>query len=406
MNKPEVWFINHYASTPSCGFGGRTYYFAKELSKRGYQVKLIICNPHHLLRDAIPQNSSIEERLIDDVNVVFLKGIQYQSAHSLFRIINWFVFSVRLRLLHKRYRDTPPNFIFCSSPSLISFEGAYYLSKKFKSRLIFDVRDIWPMTLIELGGKSPKNPLIRVMSLIERRAYLKSDYITSNLKNFDLHLGELQIDKSKFRWIPNGFDRSELYKDISSSERESGHKNFVVGYTGTFGLANAIDLMLEAALLLKNHKDIMFKLVGEGRELPAMQSFCKLHNLTNVEFLDFVPKNKIHETLRDFDVLMVGAMKSSLYKYGVSPNKLFDYFAAGKPIIYYIDSPNFNPIKDADCGIEVSSSDCEELSEAILQIKNMPIDERTKMGLRGREYANKNFDYSILTDKVEALIYD
>ena len=395
-----VWFINHYASTPSHGFGGRTYYFAKELNKRGYNTKLIISNPHHLLRADIEQPKKITEVVRDGVNLVTVRGFKYQCAHSLKRIFNWFLYSHRIRVLAKIYKDSPPDYIFCSSPSIVSTAGARYLSKKFNAKLVIDIRDIWPLTVIELAGKSKNNPLIRLLRHYELRAYRDADLITSNLKNFSKYLEENGFGDKKFAWLPNGYDKTEQ----PSSTTEPSSKDFVVGYTGTFGLANALDALLNAANLLKAHKDIRFTFVGEGREKRGMMDYCREHQLENIDFRDFVPKSEIQSVLGSFDILTVGAKESNLYKYGVSPNKLFDYMNSGRPIIYYIKSPGFSPIADSGAGIEVPSGAPEEIAAAILKLKTMTDDERAAMGERGKRYAEHNFEYGVISDRLQNLL--
>ncbi|MBY6063707.1 glycosyltransferase family 4 protein [Pseudidiomarina sediminum] len=396
----SVWFINHYASTPSCGFGGRTYYFAKELQKRGYETKLIISNPHHLLRKEIAQPSDMSEVEQDGVRLVVLKGLRYGSAHSLKRIFNWFWFNYRLRKLAKHYESSPPHYIFCSSPSIISTSGARYLAKKFNAKLIVDIRDIWPLTLVELAGKSKSHPLIKLLRKYELKAYRDADLLTSNLKGFSTYLEENGFQNKKFEWLPNGFDKTE-YDDASPVDEGD---IFTVGYAGTFGLANALFPLLEAANLLKGDKAIKFVFVGEGREAESMMSYCREHGLNNVEFKDFVPKSEIQSVLKSFDVLTVGAQRSNLYRYGVSPNKLFDYFNAGKPIIYYIDSPGFHPIRESGCGIEVPSGSSNDIAQAILNLKRLSKEERATMGAHGKAYAQKNFEYAALTEKLDLML--
>ncbi|RUO49328.1 glycosyltransferase family 4 protein [Pseudidiomarina donghaiensis] len=396
----SVWFINHYASTPSCGFGGRTYYFAKELRKRGYDTKLIISNPHHLLRSPLKQPTSVFEQDKDDVHLVSLKGLNYDSAHSVKRILNWFVFSYRLRGLVKKYKDNPPDYIFCSSPSIVSTSGARYLSRKLNAKLVIDIRDIWPLTLIELGGKSERHPLIRILRKYEIQAYKDAHLITSNLKGFSKYLVENGFTDSRFEWLPNGYDKNEYTESVKAIKSDE----FIVGYAGTFGLANSLFPLLEAACLLQKHKEIKFVFVGEGREAERMKTFCTSHNLKNVEFQDFVPKAEIQKVLSSFDVLTVGARRSNLYKYGVSPNKLFDYFNASKPIIYYIDSPGFHPICDSQSGVEVPSGGAAEIAAAIVKIKDLSKAEREEMGKRGKDFAEKHFEYSALTDDLERML--
>src|SRR5690606_34438984 len=228
--------FNQYASTPGTGMGGRHYYLARELAKQGHKVYLVAEANHHLLRERVAIEDTFKFEPIDGFTFVWVKLPTYNDAHSNQRVINWFLFSWHIRKLSYLIPDKP-DALLCSSPSLVTFLGVQHLAKRFKARLVFEVRDIWPLTLTKIGGYSKSHPVVRLMQWLEDRAYRDSEFVISNLKNAVEHMASRGMDPEKFRWIPNGIslDEAETAVPLDESFRARLPKDkFIVGYTGTF----------------------------------------------------------------------------------------------------------------------------------------------------------------------------
>lgn len=401
-----VWIINQYASTPSHGIGGRHYYLGRELVKKGYKVYVIASSSHHLLRNKPECDKHFLIENVDGLNFVWLKMPDYENSHSKQRAINWFLFAYRLRKLNKIINDKPDAILF-SSPSPLGFLGAQRLSKRMKARLIFEVRDIWPLSLTEIGGLSSKNPFIRVMQWVEDKAYRDSDMVISNLKNSIEHMINRGMNPGKFFWIPNGFSLDEVNKKVLISgkvAKQLPKNKFIVGYTGTLGVANALDVLIYAAEKLRKYKDICFVLVGGGREKVALQALADQKRLENVIFLEPIPKEQIQSILEHFDTCYIGWHKDDLYRFGIAANKIFDYLYSGKPIIHAY-SGGFDPITEAQAGLQVPAEDSQQLAEAVIQIYDMDITERQKMGANGRKAALEHYQYEHLAEKLAEVLF-
>lgn len=403
-----VWIINQYASTPDTGMGGRHYYLGRELAKQGYQVYLVAASSHHLLRNkpAFEQDFKIES-LAEGFHFVWINMPDYAEAHSKQRALNWFLFPWRIQKLARKIADKP-DAVLSSSPSPIAFLGAQRLAKKFKARLVFEVRDIWPLTLTEIGGYSPKHPFIRFMQWVEDRAYQDADAVVSNLKNAVEHMVSRGMARDKFSWVPNGFSLDEVNQKAplnSTAVAQLPKNKFIVGYTGTLGVANAMDTLIEAAERLQRYSDITFALVGGGKEKGAIQALVKEKQLSNVNFIDPIPKVEVQAILEQFDVCYIGLTKDPLFRFGVSPNKLFDYLYSGTPIIYGIDSGEYKPIKKAQAGLQVPAQDPDKLAEAIIELYKGPARERRIMGENGRRTALKYYEYRKLAKLLERVLF-
>ncbi|OOE40901.1 glycosyltransferase WbuB [Salinivibrio kushneri] len=404
-----VWIVNQYASTPDTGMGGRHYYLGRELAKQGYQVYLIAASSHHLLRNkpVVEQDFKIES-LADGFHFVWINMPDYTEAHSKQRALNWFLFPWRIQKLARKIADKP-DAVLSSSPSPIAFLGAQRLAKKFKARLVFEVRDIWPLTLTEIGGYSPKHPFIRFMQWVEDKAYQDADAVVSNLKNAVEHMVNRGMARDKFSWVPNGFSLDEVNQKVplnSNAVAKLPKNKFIVGYTGTLGVANALDTLIEAARQLQNYPDIVFMLVGGGQEKSALQALVVEKELNNVIFIDSVPKPEIQSMLSQFDACYIGLTKDPLFRFGVSPNKLFDYLYSAKPIIYGIDSGKYKPIEEAHAGFQVTAQDPGQLADAVLKLYQLPADERSLLGKNGLEAAIKQYEYGFLANKLAKVLFD
>lgn len=401
-----VWLINQYASTPETGMGGRHYYLARELEKLGYRVRVIAASYTHLLREppTVRGPFGIERR--EGINIVWVKVPHYAHAHSKKRIFNWCLFALKLPKL-ARVIPEKPDVVLYSSPSLVGYLGAEYLARKLGVKLIFEVRDIWPLTLCELGGYSQANPFIRLLQIVENRAYRNADVVVSNLKYAYLHMVRHGLSQGKFYWIPNGVSVGEaerpapLPPDLRIRRSES---DFIVGYAGTLGLANNMTLLVGASLLLSNYRNIMVVIVGGGKEKENLERMADKAGIGNITFIDPVPKEQIQSFLKECDALFLSVRKNSLYNYGIGLNKLYDYLYAGKPILYAAESGDYHPVKEGDAGLELSPEDPVALADAIMKLYRMPASERNKMGQNGRKLVLERYEYGILARQLaEAL---
>lgn len=401
----RVWIINQYSSTPETGMGGRHHYLSRELAQRGHDVSLIAAHWHHLLGEGAETAPAIEMR--DGYRFVRVPVPRYAHAHDKRRILNWILFGRRLRHLPERLGEVPDTILY-SSPSLLGFLGAHRLARKTGARLVFEVRDIWPLSLQEVGGKSPHHPLIAWMQRVEDRAYAVSDAVVSNLPNAVDHMVTRGMDRAKFTWVPNGFSREEV-ETPEQLEPETVNAlpadKFLIGYTGTIGAANALETMVGAAEYLKDRTDIAFVIVGKGRERDRIAADIARRGLQNIHLIGAIPKRQVQSMLARFDACYIGLTHDPLFRFGVSPNKLFDYLISGKPILYGIDSGRYCPVEELKAGLQISPEDPQALADAVLTLNALPKEDRDAMGARGRQAALEHHEYGALAAKLEQVLF-
>jgi glycosyltransferase involved in cell wall biosynthesis len=405
VSKKNIWIISQYSSTPETGIGGRHYYLARELARQGHEVHLIAASYTHLLRRCPDVDDKYRITKSDGFNFVWVKTPVYSNANSFRRILNWFLFSRRLGGLPKVIDGCPDTIIY-SSPSLVPYLGAYRLAKRFGSKLVWDVRDVWPLTLIELGGYSRWNPFVVFSNWIESFACKTSNHITSNLPYAIDHLSTKGASRDKFDWIPNGYCAEEQLKAVPLPDEILGRlpqDKFIVGYCGTLGTANAIDVMLDVAQSTCEDESIAYLLVGGGNLRSHILEVIKKNSLLNIVLLDPIPKRQVPSMLSSFDVCYAGMNKSPLYRYGTSLTKLPEYLISGKPLVFSADSPA-KPVEDANAGITVGAEDVVGIVAAIYKLQSMSGAERKKLGENGVRYAEEHYEFSKLAKKLSSIL--
>jgi glycosyltransferase involved in cell wall biosynthesis len=271
--------------------------------------------------------------------------------------------------------------------------------------MIFEIRDLWPQTLIELGNLSKYHPLVLFFSFFEKFGYKKALYIVSLLEHSKEYMISRGMEPKKFRYIPNGIALEEVSRNEALPEsiiKLIPKNKFLVGYVGTLGIANALDYLMESALYLRDNKDIHFLLVGKGSEKEKLKKFVLEHNLKNVTFIDPIPKLQVQSILNQCSVLYIGWHRKKIYKYGISANKIFDYMYAQKPIIHGFEFKN-NIVNKAKCGITIQPKNSIAIKDAILELKNKSKEELYSMGVSAKEYVINNHSYDKLALKYKEL---
>jgi glycosyltransferase involved in cell wall biosynthesis len=402
MVEPKTfWLINQYASTPETGMGGRHYYMARELAKQGHDVFLISGSYGHKLRERKNQKELLTQTKVEGFSHVKLKTLTYLDSFSKKRVFNWFIFSFLLGFYVRRKLPEPDAIVY-SSPALIGYLGARRLARKLNVPLTFEVRGIWPLTLVHLGGYSPAHPFIRFMQWVEDKAYREADHVVSNLKNAVEHMQARGMNPDKFTWIPNGFCLDEVSRPEPLPEdvyRQLPKGKFLVGYTGALGVANALDTLVDTAEILKKHNDIAFVLVGGGKEKTRLQSIAAKKDLNNVIFIDPIPKVQIQSMLHKFDVCFIGWRNEGLYQFGIGANKFWDYFYSSKPVLHAYSGLG-DPVKEYGAGLTVPAEKPTATAEAILLLKSLSSVERDAMGTSGYNHVNDKHEYGVLAQKL------
>lgn len=401
----SVWIINQYATHPSRGGMSRHFMLGRELAKLGHEITIISTTGHYF-HDLPPiKHGSDNPETVEEVKFIWLKTPSYNQSQKFIRIFAWIWFTLQLLFLRKN-QNLKPDIIWHSSPSLLPYIGSYFLSLRFKSILYFEFRDVWPLTFTSMGGYSKHHPFIVFHNWIERFALNSCDICISTLEFGWRRLEELNVSTDKFNWIANGVKISEFVNPLkieTKSNSKTENSKFVFGYIGSIGVANSLVTVIDAAVHLKD-KAISITIIGDGSEKHALQKKAKLLKLTNVNFLDKIPKQNIPTTLNGMDACILTWQSLDLYRFGTSANKCAEYLAAGKPIINaYSGIGDF--VTNYKVGITVEANDCKSLADAMIKMSNA---EQNLLKLYSRNAlaaAVEHYDYKNLAIKLSKIFH-
>lgn len=373
----KILIINHYAGCPKYGMEFRHYNIAKELIKKGHEVTIVASSFTHLRKE--PKNYTEK---IDGIRFFWIKTTKYKK-YGLGRFLNMVLFSLKMFFI----RDFLfiPDTIIVSSPSPFPIINAIKLKKKYKAKLIYEIRDVWPKTIIELNGTSPNNPVMRLIDWLDSLAIKNSDLILSPLANIKDYIKEKGYNKNVVI-IPNGIKQSKIHIESNGSNNK-----FTIGYGGTISNSNSIINLIKAANILKEEKDIEFKIVGSGNKTEDMKEMINKEGLKNIKLYGRKPQKELFSILNSCDVLYKGNPKKDIYKYGISSIKMVEYLLLQKPILDA--SYGVNIVQESKCGLSVPYENPEELAKGILRMKQMHCHELKQMALNGYDYVLKNYLY-------------
>lgn len=395
----NIWCISKYASLPEYGPGARLVYLAKEFKALGHETYLITSDANHLAN--FPEtNHRYNFEKHDGVDVCWINTKKYKTTASAARILSWFDFEWKLFQFPKR-KFSKPDVVIISSLSIFSIVYGYFLKKKYGAFLIFEIRDIWPLTMTAEGGFSKWHPLTLFIGWIEKFGYKKSDLIVGTMPKLNLHVEQVIKNgaEKSFFCSPLGFDESAQGAIIEAQHELDQYfkpNKITIGYAGSMGLTNALEPFIECMEKFKNNHDIQFVLVGGGDLKDDYEKRLADHG--NVTFVPKIQQKYVQYFLSQCDILYLSTHDSVLWRYGQSMNKLVQYMLAGKPIIASYSGYQ-TMLNEADSGVFVPANAVEPLYEALVNFISKPSQELAEIGQRGRKWILANRSYKQLASE-------
>lgn len=393
-SKYNIVILNHHASAPDTGGGGRHYELAKYFSKVGHNVTVIASSYDNGKKKYYFSEKIVTKNFKDNFQFVRLKT-RPAYKNTITRFINYNDYKSKVSKLDD-FKHTP-DVIIASSVHPLAWIAGYKLKKKYNAKFIVEVRDLWPLTMYEDFSGLTRKAVFSYFEALERKYYNLADAIITTAPYAYEYIEEkFNINKNKVFHIPHGIDIEEFDKnaslgdDILSDELSKLlNENFCVTYTGALSKSEGLPSLVEAAKYLKEIDEMKIVIVGSGSERNALENIIKKENLNNVVMIEKQPKNFIPLILKKSNILFCGLMERKAFKYGISKNKFYDYMAAKKPIIF-ASSVRDSLIDKAKAGITIKPREPENLAKTIKNIyKN--IDTLGKQyGENGREYVEKN----------------
>lgn len=409
----NILLINHYAGSPEMGMEFRPYYFAREWVKMGHRVDIIAADYSHLRRKNPEIEEDFQTEVIDDINYHWIKTNHYEG-NGVKRAITMAQFVGKLWINAKKIvKNLEPDIVICSSTyPLDTFVGQKIrkMSKVKKVKLIHEVHDMWPISPIEIGGMSPRNPFIIAMQFGENSFCKQSDVVVSLLPAAKDYFVAHGMKEEKFRHIANGvlLEEWQEYQAIPielaehlKRNREKGKYNLC--FFGSIHKTYNLDVLINTIINMQR-TDIALTLIGPGHDREELIELSKGHE-DKIKFFDPIPKATIPDLFNYIDASFVGAKSQKIFRFGICMNKLFDSMMGGKPILYMVDAPN-NYVEKYNCGIVVEGDSSEVLEKGIEKLIMLTNEESNTLGENGRMAAENIFNYKSLSKSFEEIMLE
>lgn len=406
-----IWILNHYATDMMFNQGGRHYSIAKYLRLAGYNPVVFGCNSkHNSQRERYLDTEALwVQRTAAEISVpfVFVRGRVYQG-NGKDRWLNMLDFFINVQKTAIEYgaQYGKPDCIYASSVHPLTVLAGIWIAKYYKIKCIGEIRDIWPESIVEYGIAGARNPLVLAMRKLEQYIYQRVDVLIFTGEGYYDYIKERKwekiVPKDKVFFLNNGvdletFDENRvLYqtKDVDLLDENS----FKVVYTGSIRRVNNLGLLLDAAKCISNPK-IRFLIWGNGDELEMLKNRTVEEKIDNVIFKGHVDKKHIPYITSRADLNIAHNEPSPLFRFGISFNKLFDYLAAGKPVL--CDFPSkYNPAIIYEAGIEVANPSAEQIAIAVEKIAGLSTAKYRKYCDNARAAVVNTYNYRSLTNQL------
>lgn len=381
--------------------GTRHHEMARYLIKNGHRVTIITSPVSYLTGTSGQNQNRWLTRENPEPGLTILRTYTYPALHRSFfhRVLSFFSFMFSSFFVGLGVKNV--SVIWGTTPPIFQGWTAWLLSRLKGVPFLFEVRDLWPAFAIAVGVLKNKT-LIRLSEWLERFLYRHADSMVVNSPGFIEHIssrGGMNI-----HLVENGVDLEMFDAAEDGLEFRKAHRlenKFIVLYAGAHGISNNLGVVLESARMTKEESNIIYVLVGDGKEKSNLMRQAEENQLDNVLFIPSVPKNEMNQTLAAANACIAILKPIEMYK-TTYPNKVFDYMAAAKPVLLLIDGVIREVVEKANCGVFIPADDPEGLANEIKIMQN-DMDAANLMGRNGRMYVKNHFDRAALAAKMESI---
>lgn len=403
---PRLWLINQFANTPDLPGHTRQYEVAAGLVRLGWRVGIFA------------SDFNLTQRCYRRLRFPLLCASERPAGISWtwlwvspYRQNNWkrqlnmlsFCLHLLVRLLPAalfgRLSGRAPDLILASSPQLPAAFTCLWIARLCGLPFVLEVRDLWPQVLIDQGGKTPDSPMVRLLGWMERQLYTHAHTVVVLAQGAERYVRERGARRTA--WLPNGPD----LEFFSPQTLPPDQATFTVLYAGAHGDANALENVIEAARLLeRRNSPVRFQFIGDGPEKQALIQLAA--GLKTVVFNDPVPKAEIPARMAQADAILLSLRDVPLFRYGVSPNKLYDAYAIGRPVITTVAGSINSEVESHRLGVAAEPGDPQALADAILRLAQTPRVEREAMAARATHLAHSTYSRQRINAEYNRLLRD
>lgn len=402
----KIWLINNYAMLPEHGPMSRQYYFAKNLAALGHEVIAFGGSHVHNTELQLLEKGTWKLWQESPFRWVYVHTLAYRKSRKK-QVLSMFQFyrNMAKTAAHFRRECGTPDVILGSSAHPLAALFAVRWGKKYGCKSIVEIRDLWPESIVAYGIAGEKNPAVLLLRRLEKYLYTHADAVVFTAEGAYDYITERgwekDVPREKVHCINNGIDRALFEENrercVVDDPDLDDADTFKVIYTGSLRLANNIGLLLDTAKLVKDPR-IRFLIWGDGDEREALERRVRDEGIESVVFKGRVDKKYIPSIVSRADLNLEHSPPTPLFRFGVSANKLFEYFAAGKPVLCDYFCP-YNPVLTCGAGIEVFGTQPQQIAATIGHLAAMSAQERQVYCDNARRAAEV-YDFKRLSQKL------
>ncbi|WP_027626899.1 glycosyltransferase family 4 protein [Clostridium lundense] len=403
----RILFLTQYCPPEVGAPQNRIFEFAKQLKKFGHEVTILTAMPNYPkgeIFDGYKGKKLVKEEL-DGIKIIRTSIYATKEKSFTKRLRNYLSFTFSSVLTGAKHVEKQDVVITESPPLFLGWSG-YVIAKKIGAKFIFNVSDLWPESAVKLGVLNNKL-FITMSTWLEEFCYRKAAAVTGQTQGIVDNIVQRGFGKDKVHLITNGVD-TEFFKKENRDEsfrKEIGVENkFAVCYAGIHGIAQGLEVIINAAEILKDEKDIQFVFIGDGPEKASLINMVEEKNLSNVTFLPMQLKPKMPRIIASMDATVIPLKKLDLFK-GALPSKMFEALSSELPIVLAVEGEAEKLINNAKAGIVVEPENSKEIAEAVLTLAK-DVELRKTLGSNGRKYVMEHYSRESITRKLEKILMD
>lgn len=395
----NLWIINQTLNTPNDKGNTRHFSLAKYLNKLGWEVSLISGSIEHLTNNQkLQKDQNYKIFKMENLRILLLRITRFSNKSLPSRSIGMIQFFLKLISAKSLSKLPNPDLIIGSSPNPISALAAALISIKYKVPFVFEVRDLWPETLLRMGVLNKNGFFYIILRLIESFLLKISDKVIILFEGGREYYISRGLSPNKLLYIPNGIDME--YKSYREVNRKKDSEPFELYYLGSLGRANSVENIIRAIFYLNkeglNKKQLILNITGDGPLKKQLINLVIDLKIDNIKF--FPPENnkKIYEITQNADGFIFSMLDlPNVYRFGISFNKIFEYMSLSRPIVYW-SCAKYDPIQDSGAGIKSISRNPKDLALAIKLLINESFENRKNLSKLAYNYVLTYHSYEKL----------
>lgn len=398
------YWINQFAAAPDIPGGTRHFEFAQRLGQIGVPIEVVAADVNLATRRYTRRDSARDRRRIrediDGVPFCWLHTLTYES-NDWRRSVGMLRFAQSVFSYLRTVPVDPDTVFLGSTPTLFAALAAERAARLRGVRFVLEVRDLWPESLVEMTGR--EGATARILRRIADYLYRRADRIIVFTERNRDAIRARGVPDERFAYVPNSVDLERFAVD-APARLDVPDDAIVAVYAGAHGPANDLDTALEAAERLRGQSPVHLLLVGDGTEKQRLRASAAERGLDNVTFLDPVPKQQIPALFSRCHIGLLTLKDLPLFRYGVSPNKLFDYLAAGLPVVTNVGGDCAHIVTEAGAGFVAEPGSAEALAGALERAARANPDERRRLGAAGRAYVGEHYSRDKLVHRLAEVL--